>query len=123
MEEHYFLIDHIRKNKRYNLTALAEDNYNEVTIGRLHHGASIEVGWENLSLTKFISRHHATITSVGNVLYLTDNNSAIGTFVNGKRLSDAGHILNDGDKIYIGEHYGPLEIKSVQYPIHEHSSQ
>lgn len=124
MEKHYFLTDRMGKNKRYNLTRLVRENGGEATIGRLTQGATIEVGWEGLrSMTMSISKIHATITAAGNLLYLTDNNSGIGTFVNGRRLTDAGYILKNGDEIYIGKHYGPLEIKSMEYNPKEHPNQ
>jgi len=124
------LIDHIRKNKRYSLTRLLNENRGQVTLGRLDNGATIEVGWEDgtlIDMTMDISRTHATITATGDIPYITDGgsrgNSRHGTFVNGKRLTDAGHLLKNGDEIFLGEYYGPLETKVVDIPAKEHLTQ
>ena len=48
-----------------------------------------------------VSRHHANISNMPNVCELQDNNSANGTFVNGKRIQSA--MLRHGDEVRFGE--------------------
>jgi len=57
-----------------------------------------------------LSRLHATIYREGDNLWITDENSTNGSFVNGERVKPNGTILYDGDKIKIG-HYTTLNIK------------
>jgi len=48
-----------------------------------------------------VSRHHADMSNMPNVCELRDNNSANGTFVNGKRIQSI--ILRNGDEVRFGE--------------------
>jgi len=48
-----------------------------------------------------VSRHHAQINNMPNVCEVEDNNSANGTFVNGKRIQSA--MLRHGDEVRFGE--------------------
>jgi pSer/pThr/pTyr-binding forkhead associated (FHA) protein len=48
-----------------------------------------------------VSRHHATVWVSGEALYVKDENSSNGTFVN-KELIEGDVILKDGDEIKIG---------------------
>ncbi len=52
--------------------------------------------------SRFISRHHALLVRDGSSTLLTDLNSASGTFVNSKRISN--HVLLNDDLITIGHH-------------------
>ena len=50
-----------------------------------------------------VSRVHASLLRTRRGVYLRDENSSVGTFVNGQRISPASPIqLHDGDVIYIG---------------------
>lgn len=57
-----------------------------------------------------LSRLHATIYREGDNVWITDENSTNGSFVNGERVKPNGTILYNGDKIKIG-HYTTLNIK------------
>ncbi len=48
-----------------------------------------------------VSRHHATVWVEGEALYIKDENSSNGTFVNKKQI-EGDVILKDGDEIKIG---------------------
>jgi DNA-binding response OmpR family regulator len=65
----------------------------------------------------FASRVHAHVVLDGNYCLLTDNQSANGTFVNGRQLR-AAHRLKHGDEIGLGDPTGVLvffdEDKTVQ---------
>jgi pSer/pThr/pTyr-binding forkhead associated (FHA) protein len=57
-----------------------------------------------------LSRLHATIYREGDNVWIADENSTNGSFVNGERVKPNGTILYNGDKIKIG-HYTTLTIK------------
>ena len=48
------------------------------------------------------SRHHAYLRVVGDVVWLHDKGSTLGTFVNGQRISSEGYPLEDGSQIWLG---------------------
>ena len=52
--------------------------------------------------SKFISRHHALLVRHGNATLLMDLNSANGTFVNSRRISN--QVLANNDVLTIGDH-------------------
>ena len=49
-----------------------------------------------------VSGHHATVWEQGNVLYIQDENSTNGTFVNGQRISTATAV-QPGDQVRVGQ--------------------
>ena len=51
-----------------------------------------------------LSRLHATVYRDGDNVWITDENSTNGSFVNGERVKPNGTILYDGDKIKIGNY-------------------
>ena len=57
-----------------------------------------------------LSRLHATVYREGDNVWITDENSTNGSFVNGERVKPNGTILYHGDKIKIG-HYTTLTVK------------
>jgi serine phosphatase RsbU (regulator of sigma subunit)/pSer/pThr/pTyr-binding forkhead associated (FHA) protein len=75
--------------KRYSLEA------DEVTIGR-HPDCEISVMDSGR-----VSRRHAKIIRDGTVYFLQDLGSRNGTFLNGKRVDDQLHALNDGDHLRV----------------------
>ncbi len=50
----------------------------------------------------YLSRRHAHIFSQGEKLCIEDLGSANGTYVNGERLGETAHVLNDGDELAFG---------------------
>lgn len=62
-----------------------------------------------------LSRLHATIFREGDNVWITDENSTNGSFVNGERVKPNGTILYNGDKIKIG-HYTTLNIRIGSKP-------
>ncbi|MBN2012619.1 FHA domain-containing protein [candidate division KSB1 bacterium] len=52
---------------------------------------------------KKISMHHLLIEKDGDTYYVTDTDSAFGTFINGERI-DARTPITSGDEILLGEH-------------------
>ena len=55
------------------------------------------------AVEKGVSRHHALIVRRDGSLYLVDNDSANGTFLNGQRLvAQQPRVLRDGDDIRLG---------------------
>ncbi len=57
-----------------------------------------------------LSRLHATIFREGDNVWILDENSTNGSFVNGERVKPNGTVLYNGDKIKIG-HYTTLNIR------------
>jgi pSer/pThr/pTyr-binding forkhead associated (FHA) protein len=103
-----FLHDKIT-GKRYDLTALAKENNDEISIGRVGNGNDIELGLENVlqedkNSASRISRHHATIKYLKS-FYIKDH-SKNGTRVNNRDIEEE-FLLSQGDKIWVST-YGPL---------------
>lgn len=57
-----------------------------------------------------LSRLHATVHREGENVWILDENSTNGSFVNGEKVKPNGTILYNGDKIKIG-HYTTLTVK------------
>src|SRR5215213_5127599 len=57
-----------------------------------------------------LSRLHATVYREGDNVWISDENSTNGSFVNGERVKPNGTVLYNGDKIKIG-HYTTLTVK------------
>jgi hypothetical protein len=60
-----------------------------------------------------LSRLHATIHREGEKVWILDENSTNGTFVNGEKVPPAGTPLRDGDRVKIG-HYTDLRIRLAE---------
>ena len=60
-----------------------------------------------------LSRLHATIYREGEKLWILDENSTNGTFVNGEKVPPAGTPLHNGDRVKIG-HYTDLRIRFAE---------
>jgi pSer/pThr/pTyr-binding forkhead associated (FHA) protein len=67
----------------------------ELKIGR--GAVNLQIADTNLS------RHHATIFRDGERVWILDNRSTNGTFVNGAETATVGSILRDGDVISLGD--------------------
>jgi pSer/pThr/pTyr-binding forkhead associated (FHA) protein len=65
-----------------------------LTIGR----GAVDLRFDDHSL----SRHHATVYREGERVWISDENSTNGTFVNGSQVSAAGTPLKNGDSIRLG---------------------
>jgi pSer/pThr/pTyr-binding forkhead associated (FHA) protein len=57
-----------------------------------------------------LSRLHASVYRDGDYLWIVDENSTNGTFVNGEKVSPSGTPLENGDVIKIG-HYTTLKVR------------
>lgn len=57
-----------------------------------------------------LSRLHATVYLDGDYVWIVDENSSNGTFVNGEKVSSGGTPLKNGDAIKIG-HYTTLRVR------------
>ena len=53
-----------------------------------------------------VSRVHATLISTRQGVFIRDENSSVGTYINGKRISTRPVQLHHGDKIQLG--YGQV---------------
>lgn len=51
-----------------------------------------------------LSRLHASVCREGNRVWIVDEGSTNGSFVNGQQVSSSGMALNDGDRISIGDY-------------------
>lgn len=60
-----------------------------------------------------LSRLHATIYSDGKNVWIVDENSTNGTFVNGEKTGSSGTPLRNGDSVKIG-HFTTLKVKINQ---------
>ncbi len=82
------------------------DQLNEIVLGRVNPdtGEAPEVDLtDSGALDKGVSRHHASIIAHEGAVYIVDNASANGTFLNGQRLvANQPRILRDGDDIRLG---------------------
>lgn len=86
-------------NRRDSLEMKVEESYildNNLTIGRAR-GNGITIS------DPFLSGQHAVFTKSDHNFYIQDLNSTNGTYVNGKKLENAPVMLNDGDRIRIGQ--------------------
>lgn len=57
-----------------------------------------------------LSRLHATVYCDGDYVWIVDENSSNGTFVNGEKVSSSGTPLKNGDAVKIG-HYTTLQVR------------
>src|SRR5215203_3418811 len=57
-----------------------------------------------------LSRLNSTIYRDGDYVWIVDENSTNGTFVNGEKVSSGGTPLKNGDTVKIG-HYTSLRVK------------
>jgi pSer/pThr/pTyr-binding forkhead associated (FHA) protein len=78
-----------------------------VSIGRLSE-CDLELNQPN------VSRQHAAIKRAGGRIFIVDNRSGNGTFVNGKRITRVE--LQDGDEVRIGDHTMRVEWRAVPAP-------
>lgn len=62
-----------------------------------------------------LSRLHATVYREGPQVWIVDENSSNGTFVNGERVRAGGTPLSDGDVIRIG-HYTNIKVEFRERP-------
>src|SRR4051812_10322594 len=85
------------------LTYSTDEGSQEVVIesGRVSFGRG-DVG--NRIDDDGLSRLHATVYREGDNVWVVDENSTNGTFVNGAQVQGAGTPLSDGDIIRIGNH-------------------
>lgn len=67
----------------------------QMTVGR----GTVDLRFDDQSL----SRHHATVFREGERVWISDENSTNGTFVNGIQVSHAGTPLKNGDSIRLGD--------------------
>ncbi len=98
-------------NRRDSLDVKVEESYildDNLIIGR-SLGNSITI------TDPFLSGQHVVFTIKDDRYCLKDLGSTNGTFVNGKRLEDVPIVLNDGDRIRIGQldflYVAGLEVK------------
>ncbi len=58
-----------------------------------------------------VSSHHASVWVVQDGLWLSDNNSTNGVFVNGQQITPGqGHLLQPGDRIHLGDSHIEMEV-------------
>lgn len=78
----------------------------EIVLGRVDLGSSPHPDIDLVPLggiERGVSRRHARLELLENHLYLTDLNSANGTFVNGNRLNPySPTLLHHGDEVMLG---------------------
>ena len=60
-----------------------------------------------------LSRLHASVYREGEKIWILDENSTNGTFVNGEKVPPSGTPLYDGDRVKIG-HYTDLRVRFAQ---------
>src|SRR5436309_9293367 len=86
------------------LTYSTDEGPQEITIenDRTSFGRGSDA--DQRPLDDGLSRLHATIYRDGDNVWIVDENSTNGTFVNGGQVHGAGTPLRDGDVIRIGNH-------------------
>lgn len=97
------------------LTLPTEDGFEEISLD----GEKVSFGRGSEAEYRFdddgLSRLHATIYRDEDYVWVVDENSSNGTFVNGEKVGPSGTPLEDGDTVKIG-HYSNIRVK-----IHEES--
>src|ERR1044071_70245 len=85
------------------LTYSTDEGTQEVAIndGRSSFGRGDVDNWID---DDGLSRLHATVYREGDNVWIVDENSTNGTFVNGAQVQGSGTPLNDGDMVRIGNH-------------------
>ncbi len=76
----------------------------------------------NLVVPRQFSRtsgHHAYLRLVGETVWVHDDDSTNGTFVNGRRVSRDGQALDDGAQIWLGD-IGHAESCHLRFDRHTH---
>ena len=90
--------------KQFTLTYPTPEGSQTISID----GERMSFGRGNESDHRFaddgLSRLHAVIYRDGERIWIVDENSTNGTFVNGERAAATGTPLRDGDRIKIGDH-------------------
>ena len=84
-----------------------------VDDGKLSFGRGSEA--EQRFADDGLSRLHATVYREGGRVWIVDENSSNGTFVNGERVHPGGTPLRHGDSIKIG-HQTTLKVRIVEAP-------
>jgi pSer/pThr/pTyr-binding forkhead associated (FHA) protein len=69
-----------------------------------------------------LSRLHATVYRDGERVWIVDENSTNGSFVNGEKVTGSGTPLSSGDSIKIG-HFTNLKVKFVEKPFENFAPQ
>src|SRR5215203_2416168 len=92
------------------LTYRTEEDSGEIALagGKVSFGRGSEADYRFAD--DGLSRLHATVFREGENVWVTDENSTNGSFVNGERVKPNGTILYNGDKIKIG-HYTTLSVR------------
>lgn len=92
------------------------DGSREIKIdgGRLSFGRGSEA--DHRFPDDGLSRLHATVYQEGDRVWVVDENSSNGTFVNGSRVSGAGTPIKNGDTIKIG-HRTELKVRTIDKPV------
>ncbi len=117
----HLILKDVPAEKIHDLTFLLETN-KEIKLGRPGYGNLISLG-EGLVFNEgstleqneatfnvsTVSRHHATITCPNGYVYIKDENSSNGTFINRKKLPNVGYVLKDGYTLFFGA-YGPVQV-------------
>ena len=96
----------------HDLTDLAEQHGNEISVGRFGNGNLIGLGSpSDERMAGTVSRKHATISYIKG-FYIRDH-STNGTKVNGTLVRTDVHFLNDSDKLWFGS-YGPVIYRETE---------
>jgi hypothetical protein len=98
------------------LTYTTSDGPQEISIdsGKISFGRSGDV--DHQIDDDGLSRHHATVYREDDNVWIVDENSTNGTFVNGEAVAGAGRPLGDGDIIRIGNHTN-IRVTIDQAPV------
>lgn len=95
------------------LTYPTSDGYEEIRLS----GSKLSFGRGSEADQRLdddgLSRIHATIYAEGDDIWIVDENSTNGTFVNGERVHPGGTPLKNGDRIKIGN-YTNLKVRFVE---------
>ncbi|HEY8560310.1 MAG TPA: FHA domain-containing protein [Pyrinomonadaceae bacterium] len=92
------------------LTYRTDESSGEIALpeGKISFGRGSEA--DHRFADDGLSRLHATVYREGDNVWVTDENSTNGSFVNGEPVKPNGTILYNGDKIKIG-HYTTLSVR------------
>jgi pSer/pThr/pTyr-binding forkhead associated (FHA) protein len=108
-------LDVLATSQRFLFEAI---DFQTLTLGRVdpRTGRTPDVDLsQSKGLELGVSRHHASMMRREGALYLVDENSANGTYLNGQRLvAEQPRILRDGDDIRMGRLVMRVSFRTVE---------
>ncbi len=102
--------------EKFNLLYVSGEASEEISLesGKVTFGRGSDV--DQRFPDEGLSRLNSTVYSEDGRIWIVDENSTNGTFVNGERVGGTGHPLKEGDVIKIGNHSNLRVVRSETTP-------